>query len=274
MLSNKTIAMYRDEIFTKLWKFYTHENPSIEKVHKSFTDVGEVVTNDHIALRTFNNKKVNISVLEKPFINAGYIEKGSYYFAEKKINAKHYEIPNDSNAPKVFISELILEEFSNFLQNTVIELLNSVDEEKYNSIDLIYMGNLWGTPLYPTYEKLRKESEYAAWLYVYGFRANHFTVNINNLKKLNTIEKVNKHLKENGFKLNNSGGEIKGTKEDLLQQSSIMAEHIPVKFQGGIFKIPGCYYEFAYRYPDKNGKLFNGFLAKSADKIFESTNFR
>jgi hypothetical protein len=123
------------------------------------------------------------------------------------------------------------------------------------------------------YETLRKESEYAAWVYVYGFRANHFTVSINGLKKYDTIQKVNQFLKDSGFIINSSGGEVKGTPEELLEQSSIMAGILPVKFKEGTFEIPSCYYEFAMRYPDADGKLYSGFIAKSADKIFESTDF-
>ena len=93
------------------------------------------------------------------------------------------------------------------------------------------------------------------------------------MKKYNTIEKVNQILKDKGFNLNSSGGEIKGTPEMLLQQSSTMADIIEVKFVEGVYGIPACYYEFALRYPDKNGVLYNGFHAQSADKIFESTNF-
>jgi len=40
-----------------------------------------------------------------------------------------------------------------------------------------------------------------------------------------------------------------------------------------VHEIPSCYYEFARRYEDKNGELYGGFIAKSADKIFESTDF-
>jgi len=80
-------------------------------------------------------------------------------------------------------------------------------------------------------------------------------------------------LKENGFLLNDAGGEIKGTPAELLEQSSTRAGILPVTFQEGIFEIPSCYYEFARRYPDDSGKLYSGFIAKSADKIFESTDF-
>jgi hypothetical protein len=73
--------------------------------------------------------------------------------------------------------------------------------------------------------------------------------------------------------MNDSGGEIKGTPAELLEQSSIKAGTLPIEFTDGIHEIPSCYYEFARRYPDKNGELYGGFIAKSADKIFESTDF-
>jgi hypothetical protein len=73
--------------------------------------------------------------------------------------------------------------------------------------------------------------------------------------------------------MNDAGGEIQGTPEELLEQSSIKAEMIHVKFVEGLYEIPGCYYEFARRYPETDGRLYSGFIAKSADKIFQSTDF-
>lgn len=121
--------------------------------------------------------------------------------------------------------------------------------------------------------QLSEESEYAAWFYVFGFRANHFTVSINALKKYNDIHRVNDLLTKNGFVLNTSGGEIKGTPADLVQQSSTLADSVNVKFIEGSFEVPCCYYEFAQRFSDSEGHLYNGFVAKSADRIFESTDF-
>ena len=100
----------------------------------------------------------------------------------------------------------------------------------FGSGDLIFSGTLFNPLSYEIYCRLREESEYAAWFYVFGFRANHFTVSINSLKKYNDIVKVNELLKTNGFILNNSGGEIKGTPADLLQQSSTMADIISCEF--------------------------------------------
>ncbi|MGL4896671.1 MAG: DUF1338 domain-containing protein, partial [Shewanella sp.] len=60
--------------------------------------------------------------------------------------------------------------------------------------------------------------------------------------------------------------------EVLLEQSSTMADTIAVEFSDGVLEIPSCFYEFALRYPKANGELYTGFVAASADKIFESTN--
>jgi hypothetical protein len=49
---------------------------------------------------------VNIAVLEKPFVKAGYVAKGEYF--ESKLYAKHYEHATDATAPRIFISELEL----------------------------------------------------------------------------------------------------------------------------------------------------------------------
>jgi hypothetical protein len=166
-----------------------------------------------------------------------------------------------------------VEEFSEFLRSTFAEWISRIPQNLLSSDELIYSGNVSGIPSYEVFEKLRRESEYAGWLYVNGFCANHFTVSVNGLKKFDSVQKVNTFLKSHGFMLNDAGGEIQGNPEELLEQSSIKAGIISVKFREGIFEIPGCYYEFARRYPDTDGKLYSGFIAKSADKIFESTNF-
>lgn len=265
--------MEAQQVFNKLWNDYITQNPAAKRVYDLFTQEGERVVNDHIAFRTFDDPRIDISIMAKEFEKVGYAYKNSYNFEQKKLNAKHYELPTFPDAPRVFISELRLKEFSPFLQETINGIIDAIPSGMINNGELIYAGNIWGTPSYEVYETLRKESEYAAWVYVYGFRANHFTVSINGLKKYDNIHKVNQFLKDNGFIINSAGGEVKGTPEELLEQSSIMAGILPVKFKEGTFEIPSCYYEFAMRYPDSDGKLYSGFIAKSADKIFESTDF-
>jgi hypothetical protein len=261
------------KIFNRLWVDYTHQNPTTQKVYDLFTAEGETVVNDHIAFRTFSHPDIGVDKLSQVFLKNGYEYMGDYHFETKKLYAKHFEHSTDREAPRVFISELLTQEFSPFLQQTVNDWITAIPQSFRNSDELINAGNVSGIPSFEVYEKLRTESEYAAWLYVNGFCANHFTVSVNRLKKLDSIQKVNAFLKSHGFMLNDAGGEIQGTPDELLEQSSIRAGMVNFNFSGGQHEIPGCYYEFAKRYPDSDGKLYSGFIAKSADKIFESTNF-
>jgi hypothetical protein len=265
--------MSYQKIFERLWDDYITQNPATKRVYDLLVHEGETIVNDHIAFRTFNHPKINIDVLSKIFLKNGYKYKGDYHFTQKKLYAKHFEHKKDPSAPRVFISELLIDQFSDHLRKVVETWVSKIPDKLPLSDDLLFSGNPTGIPSYKIYEKLRMESEYAAWLYVNGFRTNHFTVSVNALTEYDSIEKVNALLKANGFLLNDSGGEIQGTPQDLLEQSSIKAGMVHFQFEEGDYEIPGCYYEFAKRYPVGKGKLYNGFVAKSADKIFESTNF-
>lgn len=266
--------MSTENMFELLWKQYSDDNPAAGAIHKLFTDQGEKVINDHVAFRTFDDPRVNIRVLAKPFLELGYREAGTYIFKAKKLRASHFEVPGKPELPRVFISELILDEFSPRLKQLIQSAISRVDEKRLNSPTLIMAGSLFGNITYEDYLVLREESEYAAWVYAFGYRANHFTVSINYLENFEGIEGVNAFLKQNGHKLNSSGGEIKGSPEQLLEQSSTLADKVEIDFTGSSQIIPGCYYEFARRYKDDEGRLFSGFIADSADKIFESTDFR
>ncbi len=258
--------------FQQLWQNYAAKTPSAEKVKTLFENEGDIVFNDHIAIRTFNDPRVNIDVLSKPFIDMGYEEKGEYHFKAKKLYAKHFEHKHNTDAPKIFISELLLEKVSIALHSSIQKILDQVSPEIFKADDLVLKGRVWEKPLYTVYEKFLEESEYAAWMYVNGFCSNHFTVDVNKLKSFSSLSQVNEFLKDNGFKMNTSGGEIKGSPSLYLEQSSILADKVEVEFVEATKKITSCYYEFAYRYSQNDGSLFTGFVADSADKIFESTH--
>lgn len=260
-----------ESLFEALWQDYIKLTPSAEKIHQLLGQHNTIV-NDHIALRTFNLPKVNLAVLAKHFEALGYKACGDYEFKEKKLNAKHFEHAN-SSYPKVFISELMVEEFSQNLQQTVTHLISQLGEKKPLAKEFLYSGRHWQLDS-DTYYSLLAESEYAAWVAAFGYRANHFTVSVNHLTQFDSLEAVNLALKNNGFILNAAGGEIKGSKEVLLAQSSTMADQVPVTFKDNTLTIPSCFYEFALRYKKPSGEYYTGFVASSADKIFESTNVK
>ena len=256
-------------LLDKMWKDYVEINPLAQRIYDLFTKEGELVLNDHIALRTFNHPRLTIDVMARPFLEAGYKFCGDYQFTEKKLYAKHFE-HSDTKLPTIFISELKLEELSPALNQIVNRLVDEIPEGKELEFDFVSAGRPWSVSI-QDYNELMKESDYAAWVAAFGYRPNHFTVLINALKKFTDIIELNTFLKNNGVKLNASGGEVKGSKQVYLEQSSTLANTIEVAFTDGKLNIPACYYEFAKRYPLKDGNLYKGFVASSADKIFEST---
>ncbi|WNJ96360.1 DUF1338 domain-containing protein [Vibrio ruber] len=262
--------MTPDSLFAALWQDYTTRLcPSAQQIHQLLQE-DEPLSNDHIALRTFNLSPVNLEVMAKPFVRLGYVSKGHYQFEQKKLAAQHFEHP-DPKLPKVFISELEVERCSGSVQKIVKSLISHVKPEMVADADFLYGGRLWPVSL-EQYYLLAEESEYAAWVAAHGYGANHFTVSVNQLARFNQVAEINAYLDEHGFVINSSGGEVKGSPELFLEQSSTMADRVVVEFDEAELLVPGGFYEFAKRYPMANGKLYPGFVEASADKIFESTN--
>ena len=267
MANNKINALLE-----AMWQNYLELTPDARSIHDLFANQNNgVVINDHIALRTFNLSKVNINKLARPFIEAGYVEAGQYEFPNRKLVARHFQHKDDT-LPKVFISELLVDQLSPDAQNIVEALVAQVSDEQVLTDEFCFSGRNWQVTG-DEYQVLLNESEYAAWVAAFGYRPNHFTVSINHLVSHQNIQDLNQTLLDNGYTLNTSGGEIKGSPDVLLEQSSTMAGKVPVTFSDGqSHEIPSCFYEFAKRYPMADGTLYQGFVAASADKIFESTD--
>ena len=265
--------MQIENLFSTLWCQYIKLAPQALDIKELFLQTqSKAIINDHIALRTLSCQRCNIDVLAKIFIDLGYKKKDYYDFKSKKLNAHHF-IHKNLKHPKVFISELRVDEFDEITQDLLNSCASKIPDDILNTSALLSSSIHWDIS-YKTYKILYEKSEYAAWFYVFGYCANHFTVYINDLEEFDTLESVNTFLKNNDYKLNDTGGEIKGNKEVFLEQSSTLAQIIPIKFTDGIYSVPSCFYEFAKRYINKENDLYQGFVMSSADKIFESTNLR
>ena len=260
-----------DDLLDLLWGDYTAHNPRVQEIEQLLIQEGEMVVNDHIAFRTFNHPDIGLRALGHSFEKFDYERSGQQYqFEEKKLDASHWEHP-DPSYPKIFISELRVQAFSDEFQQIVSALIEEVPDDLPHRWDFPCAGRPWEVS-YEETQRLREESEYAAWLAAWGFRANHFTVSVNDLDQYDSLETLNGFLKENGIQLNQSGGEIKGSRDVYLEQSATIANEVERNFSDGSYKVPFSYYEFAKRYETPEGELFQGFVADNADKIFESTD--
>ena len=248
------------------------------------------IQNDHIAFRTMGVENLGITSLEKIFLHLGYKKMDRYHFPAKKLSAYWYAPPKP-HFPRIFISQLMVDQLSD--QNNAI-IHSYTNEVTQDPVDLLNLDNpaevddflhkpLWRTPTWQDYQALSRESEYAAWVIYNRYYLNHFTISVHKLPDgFNTISQFNNFLEKNGFKLNDSGGKIKTSRDGLLIQSSTVAEMIDAEFASSegeepvIHKISGSYVEFAERRllnpdGDMNGERRDGFEVGNADRIFEST---
>lgn len=299
----------RSEVIAQLWKHYRAKVPDALRIEETLKADGDNWLEDHIAFRTLPGAHTGAHVLEALFTALGYERCDDYHFKDKQLNAFWMKPKGTSGrhssdiSPKIFISELIPEKFSDvfkrIIQNatstvtgnfveTVAALskrVNAQDQQAAEALtraSVLYLtsGVPWARPTYADYEILAKESEYAAWTLLFGSQVNHFTVSVHLMKNVTSLEGLNDILvKELKIPMNTSGGGIiKGTKELFLEQSATMAVQLPYLFQDAVESVPYAFIEFAYRHtlPDKKAdglwdSYYQGFVTSNADKIFEST---
>lgn len=265
--------MTPSDFFSALWNNYTLITPQAKRIQQLFESHGETVLNDHVAFRTFNNSPISLEKLEPQLKAIGYKAYGAFRFESKHLKARCYKHETNADSPKIFLSELLIEELPQHCQDIIGKFVAQIPKNAVQSPAIFWAGKLWETPTEEDYLTLSEHSEYAAWLSTMGLQANHFTVSINHLKKFPTIESVNSLLHDEGYALNEVGGLVKGTPASFLEQSSTMADKVVYTFANGIKKnIPSCFYEFARRHTQPDGNLFDSFIEGNADKIFDSTN--
>ena len=252
-------------LWDELWEHYVNMTPQAKQIHKLLKEKNEEIVNDHIALRTFDHEKIGIQQLAQYFYEQEYYPGGVYSFPEKHLTAIHLE-HDDKTRPKVFISHLHIDKLSKENQELLEMVLSHVQETPQ------LLDRPWPAVTTEMYKKLEEESPYAAWVVAHGFIPNHFTISVNHLSSFNNIRELNNFIKEQDIKLNLVGGEVKGSKGVYLEQSATVADEIYVKFMDDTIAVPGCFYEFAQRFEQEDGTMYQGFIMENADKIFHSTD--
>lgn len=271
MVLPRVSVMTSGEFFSELWADFVHIAPQAAALAARFEALGESVVNDHVAFRTFDRGPLRLDALEPLLLGLGYRYFEEYHFADKHLRARAYLC---DGAPRIFLSELLLDELSEQARGWVERCATEVDASLVGTASVFHAGRLWSPLTFSQYQSLADESEYAGWLCAHGMHANHFTVSVNALKRLRTLPAVLDFVEGAGYAINTAGGRVKGTPEVLLEQGSTLAATVPVEFADGRREIPSCYYEFALRYPKPDGTLYEGFVPASANRIFESTDRR
>ena len=280
-------------ILESLFDTYSDRVPDVKKITSALIESNIIsnqseIVNDHIAFRTMGVEFLGIQSLEKIFLHHGYVKKDFYSFKTKKLNAFWYS-HSDENMPRIFISELKVNDLSENSKRIISKYTDQVTEDPVDKLDLSnanevinFLSNpLWSLPSLNDFNDLLKETEYGSWVIYNRYYLNHYTISVHELiDQYNTLEKFNAFVTKIGIKLNDSGGVIKESKDGLLLQSSSVANKVKANFTEGSSLISGSYVEFAERkilpkYSNvseiKPIHRRDGFETSNADKIFEST---
>lgn len=290
--SNTTMTQILDALFA----IYAERVPDVRKITAAMVRKGMVasqseIINDHIAFRTMGVPNLGIASFEKIFLAHGYQRMEFYHFKAKKLDA-YWFAPPTSDLPRVFISELKVDQLSEQIQKIIRSYTDTVTTDPVDHLNVndatavatYFQTPLWELPSLEDYELLLAESEYAAWVIYNRYYLNHYTISVHDLPKpYNQLESFNSFLKEIGIQLNTSGGEIKTSGDQLLRQTSSVANTVRASFANQESKvIAGSYVEFAERSPLpefadlpaaelRREHRREGFETANADRIFEST---
>ena len=177
-----------DAVLDGLMRRYQDRVPDVAGIIAAMIDEGIIgsaadIENDHIAFRTMGVPHLGIASLERIFLYYGYTRREHYDFAAKKLDAYWYA-PPEPQYPRIFISELRVNDLSAEAQAIIRSYTGEVQRDPVDGLDLddptavdaFLHQALWRLPLVSDFERLSEESEYAAWVIYNRYYLNHFTV--------------------------------------------------------------------------------------------------
>lgn len=240
---------------------------------------------DHLAFRTVALPGLGLAALAPVFESLGWTARDDLTFPAKKLRARWYAPPSPS-LPRVFISELIVDELGAEAARAVREVCSTVSPAlaAAHYLDTATIGGTpWARPTLAQYRAVAAESEYGAWVLVNGGALNHTTLSVHAMRGVRDLNDLIQRLEDAGFALNQEGGAAKVSPDGLLCQASTLADNRLFRFAcGAAALVPSSYIEFAERkvLPEfahlpaeqvRDEHRREGFEASNADKIFEST---
>lgn len=297
------------QLWECLWQDYLRRVEYARSYQQMITEAQGTVTNDHIAFRslrlTFNSPKGKIC-LGIPYIAClaqvlGYLKAAEYEFPQKHLYACHYRHPQQDrlNLPKLFISELIVDELPSEIaeqikmtvasgqfytpQSIKSQIMASGTEAEIRQTVSFLQGIFtrpWNPPSIAVVKAVNEVSQYGAWVLLHGYSVNHFTgyINAQNTPQYPDIEATAAGLRQRGVPIKET---IEGSREKGLRQKATQAVKEMVTVWDDeteqLIQVPWtyAYYEIAQRNAVateiEQSVIFEGFLRSQADNFFEMT---
>ena len=249
--------------------------------------------NDHVAVRGFSNDHTLRRFESILTYGNAYRKMDTYDIPEKHLIANWYS-PLYTELPRVFVSELqtvrLPSKERSIIDRCFVDNAHPSDTETDINVLIDYTNSRSHcnpqVVEYNDYMCLIKVSDYAAWTLIHGHRINHMTISVHDLSShFDQFAKFLDFLESYGYNLLRNPYRIQLSHDKLLEQASIVSDVELLTFEdGATAEVPGTFVEFIWRhfitqninYSLQFTKYFpklrrDGFEAKNASKIFEST---
>jgi hypothetical protein len=216
---------------------------------------GGAFHNDHVAFRSLRRPGSGIELFAPAFERLGWKRAGAYDFPDAKLSAIHLSHPD--GLPRVFISELRQQELSSRAR----DILSQLPPDPPAPREVEALAAWFRAPEVHFAEQdlleLEAESQYGAWLLLFGREVNHFTASVDD------VESWARKLREARVPMKD---EIEGEPGAGLRQTATRAAPRRVRMRGGERDWPYAYLELAERHGG-----FDGFVTQQARQLFEMT---
>lgn len=201
--------------------------------------------NDHVAFRS-----LDLRPIARVFEDLGWKRAGAYDFPDAHLNAIYLRKPGE---PRIFVSELRTGELSPRAREILARL---PPDPPYDGTADWFAGPALQPPEAELLE-LERESQYGAWLLLFGREVNHFTASVPD------VAEWQERMRKAGIPMKD---EIEGDPGAGLRQTATRAAPRRVRLRERERDWPYAYLEIA----ERNGG-FDGFVAAQARQLFEMT---
>ena len=241
------------QLLSHLWDRYAAHVPYA----RTFVQLsGGKFENDHVAFRSLRRPGGGIEPFARLFERLGWRRAGEYDFADAHLNAIHLAQPG---MPRVFLSELRGDDLSVRARELLSQL--PPDPPLPTGDDAAALAAGFAAPgLEPREDELlelERESQYGAWLLLFGREVNHFTAAVDD------VAAWQQRMLAAGIPMK---AEIEGAPGAGLRQTATRAAARTVGLAGRAREWPYAYLEIA----ERNGG-FDGFVAQQARQLFDMT---
>jgi hypothetical protein len=232
-------------LLDQLWDRYAAHVPYA----RTFVELAQgSFRNDHVAFRSLKGRG-GIEPFAAFFERQGWVRRDAYDFPDAHLDAIYLAKPGE---PRVFISQLRAAELSSRAQRILEQLpppgpIAGVESFTAPAIQVAEEELL----------ELERESQYGAWLLLFGREVNHFTASVDE------VAKWQRRMQQAGIPMKE---EIEGEPGAGLRQTATRAAPRRVRLREREREWPYAYLEMA----ERNGG-FDGFVAAQARQLFDMT---